>query len=68
MGSIHEHIHTIMHTKTLISNTENPIFMLLILINETYALILIVGSFLQFLRRVFKHARFTNILAELKRT
>ena len=27
-----------------------------------------VGSCLQFLRRVFKHARFTNILAELKRT
>ena len=27
-----------------------------------------VGSFLQFFRWVFKHARFTNILAELKRT
>ena len=25
----------------------------------------VVGSFLQFLRRVFKHARFINILAEL---
>ena len=31
------------------------------------ALIPIVGLFLEFYRRVFKHARFTNILAELKR-
>ena len=42
--------------------------MLLILINESYALIPFVGSFLQILRQIFKHARFTNNLAELKRT
>ena len=37
-----------MHIKTPISSTKNPIFILLILINETYALIPTVRSVLKF--------------------
>ena len=49
-----------MHIKTPISSTENPIFMLLILINETYALIPIVGSFLTIFTSGFQTCSFYN--------
>ena len=51
-----------------ISSIENVIFMLLILINATYSSDTNCRIVFTILRRVFKHARFTNNLAELKRT
>ena len=57
-----------MHTKRPISSTENPIFILLILINETYALIPIVGSILKFYVMFLNMLVFQTIWRNKKRT